>query len=132
MTVAATRIEPNALNTAKVGDGATYTLHSDSQAGTIIARTEKTITWQRDTAKLLNGARSGEPDALKFYPGGFMGHTSGHQRYEYTENAEGKILKFSRRTLRDGSHVWKLCGHRTRSPGCVLTAGKHEHYDYNF
>lgn len=128
----ANEVATNPLNDAKVGDGATFTIYTDSKAGTIIARTEKTITWQQDTATLQNGVNSGESDALKFSPGGFVGHTSGNQRYEYEPNPEGQILKFSRRDLRNGGHVWKLCKHPTRSPGNSLSAGRHEHYDYNF
>lgn len=120
------------LNDAQVGDGATFTIYTDSKAGTIIARTEKTITWQRDKATLLNGYESGEADALQFSRGGFVGHTSGNQRYTFEPDPNGEIQKFSRRTLRSGKHVWKAVGHRTRSSGCVLSAGRYEHYDYNF
>lgn len=123
---------PNKLDTAEVGDGATYRLHTDCGAGTIIARTKKTITWQRDKATLQNGVNSDAPDKLQFSPGGFVGHTSGCQRYEYERDTEGAVMKFSKRQMRDGPSVWKHCGHRTKSPGCVLTAGRHEHYDFNF
>jgi hypothetical protein len=58
-----------------VGDGATTCGWSDRHAGTVIARTAKTMKIQYDKATLLNGPDSGEKDALKFSPGGFVGHT---------------------------------------------------------
>jgi hypothetical protein len=121
-------MKENELDNAKVGDGATYTIATDSQAGTIIKRTPKTIIWQRDVAKLLNGVDSGEPDALHFSPGGFVGHTSGRQRHEFSPDPDGQRIKFSRRA----NGAWKVAGHRTTSRGCYLSAGRHEHYDFNF
>lgn len=120
------------LDNAKIGDGATRNGYSDRQAGTIIARTAKTITWQRDKATLLNGVNSGEADALKFSPGGFCGHTSGRQRWAYESDPNGQVVKLSRRVLRSGEVVWKECGWRTKSPGGTFSAGRHEYYDYNF
>lgn len=125
------------LDDAKIGDGATFTIYSDRHAGTIVKRTATTIWWQADEATLLNGVNSGEPDALKAYPGGFAAHVEGVQRYEYKRNPDAPIQKFTRREVRDHANVlkrivWKQSGHGTRSPGCVLTAGRHEHYDYNF
>lgn len=111
-----------------VGDGATYTSWTDSQAGTIIAKTAKAITWQRDKATLLNGANSDEADALTFAAGGFCGHTSGTQRYEYERDTDGATRKFTKRA----NGKWKLTGAATRSAGATLTAGRHEHYDFNF
>lgn len=120
------------LDTAKVGDGATYKIHTDTQPMTIISRTAKSVTVQEDKATLLNGFNSGEADALEFSPGGFCGHTSGRQRYTFEPNPEGAISKFTRRVLRDGSVTWKITGHRTNSPGCTLRAGRSKHFDYNF
>ena len=122
----------NPLNDAKVGDGATYTIYTDSHAGTIIGRTEANIIWRRDKATLLNGYNSGEDDALEFTPGGFVGHTSGRQRYAYEPDPEGEVRIFSRRKMRNGDYVWKLKGARKGSPGNVLSAGRFENYDYNF
>lgn len=112
----------------EVGDGATFTSWSDSQAGTIIEAGEKRVVWQRDKATLLNGVQSGAEDALTFDAGGFCGHTSGTQRYEYERDEDGAIRPF---TLRKNGQ-WKLAGASYRSPGNVLTAGRGEHYDFNF
>lgn len=120
------------LDTAKVGDGATFTLYTDSNAATIIARTATTITLQFDKAELLNGFDSGEEDALQFAPGGFVGHTSGRQRWAHERDPEGRIVKVSRRVLRNGAVRWVQVGHGTRSPGCSATAGRHHFHDFNF
>lgn len=125
------------LDNAEVGDGATYTVYSDSKAGTIIKRTAKTITWQRDKATLLNGFDSDADDKLVAHPGGFAAHVSGVQRYDYERDPNGSIVKFSRREITNPYTgktriVWKLVGHGSRSPGCSLVAGRHERYDYNF
>lgn len=111
----------------KIGDGATYNGYSDSQAGTIIAKTAKTITWQRDKATLLNGTESGEKDALEFAAGGFLGHTSGTQRYSYERDTDGITRKF---TLRSNGR-WIITGGNARTGGS-LSAGRNEHYDFNF
>lgn len=119
----------------KVGDGATYTTYSDSKACTIIEvrRNGRELVLQRDKATLLNGVNSGEPDALKCYPGGFAAHFEGTQRYAYERDPNGQTFRVSKRTLKNGNVVWKLVGHPTKSPGCSATlSGRHEHYDYNF
>tara|TARA_S200002703_G_scaffold16715_2_gene13916 strand:- start:175 stop:579 length:405 start_codon:yes stop_codon:yes gene_type:complete len=120
------------LMTANVGDGATYTSYTDRHAGTIIKRTEKTITWQRDKATLLNGRNSDESDALEFFPGGFVGHTTGRQRYEYERDTAGEVKKFTLRTLKNGRQIWKRAGVRTNERGGTLDVGRAEHYDFNF
>lgn len=124
------------LDDLAVGDGATFCIHSDNQAGTVIARTPTTITWQRDTATLLNGMNSDADDKLHCSPGGFAGHVSGSQRHDYARNTDGSVTKFSRRVikLRDGGTkiVYKMKGHGARSPGCQLIRERYEHYDYNF
>jgi hypothetical protein len=119
----------------QVGDAATFTTYSDSWACTVeeVRRGGSQLVLRRNKAKLLNGANSGEADALTFEPGGFCGHTSGHQRYEYEEDPGGRIVKVSRRKLPSGKVVWKEVGHPTRSPGCVAHLGhRSEHYDFNF
>ena len=103
-----------------VGDGATLVGWSDLHAYTVIARTAKTLTLQRDVAKLLNGYDSGEPDALQFAPGGFCGHTSGAQRYAYEQDQNGH--KIVARLTKRG---WAVNGQR-------IIAGRAEHYDFNF
>lgn len=104
-----------------VGDGATVCLWSDRHAYTVTARTDKTLTLRRDKATLLNNVNSGEKDALQFSPGGFVGHTSGTQRYSYAPDEQGQIVK-ARLTKRG----WQTaCKER-------VCAGRSEHYDFNF
>jgi len=120
------------LDNSAIGDGATMCGYSDRQASTIIARTATQITVQRDEATLLNGPGSGEPDALTVTPGGFAAHTSGTQRWSTKPDANGAIVKYSRRVLETGKVIWKQVGVATRTPGFVLIEGRHEHYDFNF
>lgn len=116
----------------KVGDKATHTVHTDSHAGYIVhvSPNGKTVLFVRANAKLLNGSQSGEPDALKFSPGGFVGHTSGEQRWEIAAEPMpgGHREKFS---LRSNGH-WKIAGGGTYSPGNVIRPGHHPYYDFNF
>lgn len=103
-----------------VGDGATLSGYSDCHACTVIARTAKTLTLRRDKATLLNGTNSGQPDALRFSPGGFVGHTSGTQRYEYSSDPSGYVV------------IARLTKTGWKAQGKALSAGRHEHYDFNF
>lgn len=119
--------------------GATFTVWTDRYACTVIEirRNGREIVLQRDHATLLNGFKSGEPDALEFSPGGFVGHTSGTQRYRYERNPNGERIVVSRRVAqnRDGSTriVWKRKGHPTRQPGGYAKLGMRvEHCDYNY
>ena len=136
--VDAEKAKHHELDDAKVGDGATYTIYSDSKAGTIVKRTAKTIYWQRDKATLLNGVNSDADDKLQASVGGFAAHVSGVQRYDYERDEDAPVLKFTRREVKDlrtgevRRIVWKRAGSSTRSPGSTLGAGRHEHYDYNF
>jgi len=113
-----------------VGMGASWNGYSDRYAGTIVAvsKSGRTITVQEDAAELLNGAKSGEPDALTFHPGGFFGHTAGRQRYSYTRNPKGQTVKF---TLRSNGRFVMV---KTRAHnGARLTIGtRNKHHDFNF
>jgi len=115
-------------NTFSIGDGASLRLYTDSHAYTILKVSPKTIHLQRDAAILMNGPTSGELDALRVHPGGFVAHVSGKQRYNYSPNPKGSIIKA---TLRKNGQ-WVQAGHSTTSPGCRVTAGRREHYDYNY
>jgi len=113
-----------------LGMGATVHGWTDSHAATIIKvwPSGKRVTVQRDTARLLNGFASGEPDALRFSPGGFCGHTSGAQRWELIPNPKGVTEDYTLRT----NGQWVLVGDALRG-GTRLTVGKrHHHYDFNF
>lgn len=117
----------NAVNTPVVGEGANVFGYSDVNAYTVltVSASGKRCTIQRDTAVLLNGANSGEPDALQFSRGGFVGHTSGTQRYSYAPNADGFVVTVSLR--KDGK--WRTAG----AHGQRVTFGERsEHYDFNF
>jgi hypothetical protein len=111
----------------EVGDGATVVKYSDRNAGTIVEASAKKVVWQRDTATLLNGPQSGEDDALVFSPGGFVGHTSGTQRYEYAPDPDGVTRVF---TLRKNGR-WVQAG-EPMTGGPKLVAGRSEYYDFNF
>lgn len=115
----------------EVGMGATLTIWTDREAYTIIAvsASGKQITMQKDRTTLLNPVGSDQEDALRFSPGGFVGHTSGVQRHSYEHDATGKIVKAS---LRKNGR-WKVAGHPANSPGMSVQIGKRsEHYDFNF
>lgn len=120
-------IEKTAAETFEVGAGATRIMWSDTQAGTIIEASATKVTWQRDKATLQNGVTSGAEDALTFAPGGFVGHTSGQQRYEYEADPDGTTQVF---TLRKNGK-WIAAGDPMKN-GRRLKAGRSEHYDYNF
>lgn len=105
-----------------IGDYVTEIMHSDRCAYEIMARTAKTLTLRRLKATLLNGPSSGAPDALRFSPGGFVGHTSGTQRYAYATQSDRPTVKAHWSQKRG---CFKLGGNR-------IAAGASEHYDYNF
>lgn len=103
----------------KVGDGVTLNYYSDREAYTVIARTAKTLTIQRDVAKL-------DPNFKPvFIPGGFAGTVINQheQTYAYERNENGSILKC----------YWSERGQRFFYNGCIgVSKGRHEFYDYNF
>jgi hypothetical protein len=124
-----TRLRDQVVRLAKrpeVGDGVTLHGWSDSDPGTItrVSPNGKRIWFRMDSATLLNGVNSGEPDALTFSPGGFMGHTSGTQRWKIEPNPEGAECSATLR--KDGS--WCLVGGDSR----VSVGERWKHYDYNF
>lgn len=123
------------LNTTfQVGDQATFNVYTDCHAGYIISvsKSGKSVLFQRGNAQLLNGVNSGADDALQFSAGGFVGHTSGNQRYAITADTNGAVSKFTYRDLGNGKGKWKLVGSPTHSIGNTLGAGHHHYYDYNF
>lgn len=117
-----TKTEP----TPTVGMGVTFCGWSDREPGTVVSVSPSghKFTFRLDAAKLLNGFDSGEPDALKFSPGGFVGHTSGVQRYEFTPNPDGRLETATRR--KDGTY--RVAGGTSR----VRVGTRFKHYDYNF
>ena len=116
----------------KIGDGISFSVGSDVKAGTVtrVSASGKTVWFQEDDATLLNGIDSREADALQFSPGGFMGHTSGVQRYSYRPCVGSALVRASLRTKSNGKQVWKIAGTSTSSWDVVFP-GRHKHYDYN-
>lgn len=116
--------------TFQIGDAVSHRTWTDIKAGFIVAvsKSGKTVTFQAAKQELLNGPDSGEPDALKVSLGGFVGHTSGKQRYAVSADTTGYKQKF---TLRSNGQ-WKAARSSSHSIGNVLIDGHHPYYDYNF
>ena len=117
-----------------VGMGASIQGYSDSHAATVVrvSQSGKRVTLRRDMARLLNGANSGEPDALQCSPGGFCGHISGTQRWAYEPDPNGSEELFSLRTLPNGETRWVRVGESLRGGTTASLAGRFHHYDFNF
>lgn len=101
-----------------VGDGCTYHLHSDSHACTVIKRTKKSITIQRDKATL-------DPNFKPhFEEGGFSAHCTNQdeQSYTYERDPHGEVL----------TAMWSEKRGAFICYGKMITVGRHEFYDYNF
>jgi len=92
-----------------VGDGVTMCHFTDRHAGTVIKRTPKTVTVQRDKATRVDG--NGMSDA---------------QQYEYERDPEGATYVFSLRK----NGTWRQRGHEEQ--GTRLVAGRREYYDFSF
>lgn len=114
------------------GDAITVNHYSDRTTARVIKRTPKSIIVRACKQTLLNGANSGEADALTMVPGGFSAITYGDQRWSVEDDENGVEQKYTLRTLRNGSTVWKLAGWATRSPGGTISEGHHPHYDFSF
>lgn len=102
----------------EVGDGCTYHLWSDSHACTVIKRTPKTITIQRDKATLDPNFKP------EWIPGGFAGHcvNQDEQRYSYERDPNGEIIT-ARWSEKRGGFVYL---------DKIISLGRDEYYDYNF
>ena len=133
---------PVPCRTFAVGDGVHWNAGTDCDCGTVVRVTPKSVYVVEDEAKLLNSTDSGEEDALKFYPGGFVGHTAGTQRYEFSPGS-GEPIRFSLRTRltlhgpKAETILFKQSGTGSATRGSmrnwgVLYHGRHKHYDYNF
>ena len=105
----------------EVGDGVTVRLYTDAHACTVIARTAKTLTVQRDKA-------TRDPSFVpQWVPGGFSAICTNNndQKWNYQRDPSGEIIKCHWSEARGR---WQA-GER----GCLsVTRGRHEFYDYNF
>ncbi len=103
--------------------------YSDAHAGFVTSVTNdgKRLTFSEGKAELLNGPDSGEPDALAFSPGGFVGHTSGNQRWKISIEVGAGHQVF---TLRQNGR-WVREGESMKN-GSRLIVGHSHHYDFNF
>lgn len=104
---------------AKVGDGATVYLYSDSHAGTIVKVTKRSVTVRRDKATLNPNFK---PEII---PGGFCGHciNQDEQSYTYEPDENGSLTTV----------YWSKKHNQYGLPGNLqLGKGRHEFYDYNF
>lgn len=122
----------DAITALSVGDGVSVSLWTDVDACTITKKTATTITLRCDNAKLLNR------EELSFSPGGFAAHCDNQeaQRYEYTRNLDGGVIKISLRRWKDEEgnerRHWKRAGTKTFEPGGNAYAGRRTFHDFNF
>lgn len=105
----------------EVGDGVTMYLYSDRKAYTVIAKTAKTITIQRDKAIR-------DPEFKpEWVPGGFSAICTNceDQKWTYERDPNGEIVR-CRWSEKNGRY-------QTGSDGSIaIGRGRHEYYDYNF
>ncbi|MCH9836577.1 hypothetical protein K0U83_13000 [bacterium] len=137
----------NSFDSFSVGDPVHWPAGSDTKAGTVVRLTKTQVIVRAVPATLLNPVGSDAPDALQFHAGGFVGHTSGQQRYAFGE-PEGSEIVFSRRvydSVYDDNYnrrpepvkvsIAKLKGTSMSGSmagwGC-LCHGHAAHYDFNF
>lgn len=104
----------------KVGDGVTCCMWTDKHAFTVIKRTAKTVTIQRDKVTL---SKDFHPEII---PGGFAGHcvNQNEQTYTYERDPHGEVY-----TCRWSD---RLGGFKNPYKDSRLVIGRHEFYDYNF
>ena len=105
-------------DSVQVGDGATVCYWSDRHAYDVIAKTPCTLTLRRCKATLKPTYKP------EFIPGGFAAHcvNNNEQDYDYENDPDGVIKKA----------YWSKKNHRYYVDKLPVTAGRHEHYDYNF
>jgi len=118
------------FETFKAGDTVHWSQGSDTVAGTVSRITGTRVYVQAVDATLLNGPESGEPDALRFAAGGFVGHVSGRQRYAFGDPSGPEVVFTLRKTGRAKQKGTSTSG-SMRSWG-NLSHGHRRHYDFNF
>ena len=114
-----------------IGDSVSWSAGTDSNCGTVVGLTKRSVKVIEDHAELMNGPQSGAVDAMTFERGGYVGHTSGAQRYALTPG-DGPVLRFSYRQKLDR---YKLSGTSVngsmRGWGLLLKGGP-KFFDFNF
>lgn len=113
----------------EVGQKVSFSTHSDVEPATVVNRTAKTVLVRQDKGTLLNGANSGEEDAMSCEVGGFAAHFEGTQRWHIEDDVDGKLIKFS---WREKQEKWVRSGSNPRMSGNTLLEGWQKHYDFNF
>ena len=122
----------DAITALSVGDGVSVSLWTDVDACTITKKTPLTMTLRCDNARLLNR------DELRFSPGGFLAHCDNQelQRYEYTPNLDGNVIKITLRRWKDAEgnerRAWKRAGTGTFERGGTAYVGRRTFHDFNF
>ena len=130
-------ISPNAKHDFKVGDAVNWSEGTDIAAGVVSKVSANRVTVTEYDGTLLNGPGSGEPDALTCDSGGFLGHMSGKQRYDFTPTNRTTQFSLRSTTYQDGSTCVSMKEVGISSKGSmrswgVLRRGMHKHYDYGF
>jgi hypothetical protein len=128
MSQTTTKADPS---TIAIGDLMTYLIHTDRNVYEVVAVEGggKKLTLRACRMTLLNGADSGEPDALKVFPGGFAAHTTGVQRWSVEPDPDGHEVVV---TYRPAVGRWKVLGNPTRGRGCHFTPGSRPFRDFNY
>ena len=116
----------------QVGDGVNWSAGTDVHAGTVSKVTPSKVYVVQDEKKLLNGCESDATDALQFSPGGFVGHMSGTQRYEFTPGDPQYVIIFSYRKNDDNMKMKGTSSRGSMRSWGVLRKGRQAHYDFNF
>ena len=132
-----TEVKPYADAPLKVGDKVGVRYFSDIRPGTVVKATATTVAIQLHEFTLLNGPKSGEPDAMVVTVGGFCAHWEGRPRYSIDGSSNAGLVRatFRKGDLLNGQKgLWRQAGYtggRGKLDGIIYN-GWACHYDYNF
>ena len=104
----------------QIGDRCNYTVWTDTDPCTVIARTPRTVKVRIDKAEILK--------APKMVPGGFAAVVVEQAEWQIREDPGGRVQVFS---LRKHGR-WKLQGTPANSQGNDLNPGWRKYHDYGF
>jgi len=118
---------PSALG---VGDRVTAYHYTDRTVWDVVAVKShgRCLELRLCKATLLNGPRSGAPDALTVTPGGFAAHWSGTQRWDVQSDPNGETRTV---TWREKARAFVTVGQSTKG-GTAFRPGSRWYHDYNF